>query len=265
MRQKKKNKISKLKKIFIAGILVILVILLFLLVRLGIFNIKYVNVNLLDLSCVSKPQILNSLQIKGRNFFLLNSQSVVNTITSKFICVEKVALAKKFPDQVTINVYNRQPKAELLTLINKESSASSLLENSATPSAQQLQDTYLVDNQGIIFFKGANNEDIPKIYTYDLSQGIGQRMAGDYAKNIFTILDKVKVFGLETKTSVIVNNYYVIFSSPKVIFRLDNSIDIQIASLQLILEKAKIDLKSMEFIDLRYDKPVVKYTPKKNG
>lgn len=265
MRQKSKKKFSIVKKIPIAVGFCIFVGLLFLLFKSGILNIKNVEMHSVDLSCASKSQLLNSAQIKGKNFFLVDSQSVSNIITAKFICVKSVALVKTFPDQVKMNVLNRQAKAQLITLKNSESSASSLLENTATPSAHEYQNFYLIDDEGTIFSKSLNSDTISKIYIYDSSQNIGQKLAGSNAKNILAIFDKVKLFGLDTKNSVIVNNYYIIFSLPKVIFRLDSSIDIQLASLQLILEKAKIDLKSMEFIDLRYDKPVVRYTPKKNG
>ena len=62
------------------------------------------------------------------------------------------------------------------------------------------------------------------------------------------------------------DNYLIVFpqvDNPKVFFRLDNEIDLQLASLQLILEKAKIDERILEFIDLRFDKPIVRFAPKK--
>ncbi|MBI4038755.1 hypothetical protein HY384_02235 [Candidatus Daviesbacteria bacterium] len=54
-------------------------------------------------------------------------------------------------------------------------------------------------------------------------------------------------------------------NNPRIIFRLSNSLDVQLASLQLILGKAKIDGSRLEFIDLRFDKPVLKFTPKESN
>ena len=87
-------------------------------------------------------------------------------------------------------------------------------------------------------------------------------------KTSLQILRAVKKLGFDSLTTQILDNFFLIYPtslSPKVIFRLDQRIDVQIASLQLILEKAKMYSESLEFIDLRFDKPIVKFAPKKNG
>ena len=79
-------------------------------------------------------------------------------------------------------------------------------------------------------------------------------------------MDAVKKMGISVNESFLNDSFFIIkdeTSVIKVIFRLKNEVDIQLASLQLILDKAKIDEKELEFIDLRFDKPVVRYAPKK--
>ncbi|KKS13713.1 MAG: hypothetical protein UU67_C0020G0034, partial [Candidatus Daviesbacteria bacterium GW2011_GWB1_41_5] len=55
----------------------------------------------------------------------------------------------------------------------------------------------------------------------------------------------------------------IIFAQYKVILSLQKDIPLQLASLQLITEKAKIDGRLIEVVDTRFNKPVVVYAPKK--
>ena len=80
-----------------------------------------------------------------------------------------------------------------------------------------------------------------------------------------TILDKVKIYRLSITEASIFEDVLMNNTAPKIIFKLRNDIDKQIASLQLILEKAKMETSKLEFIDLRFDKPIVRIAPKKNG
>ena len=80
--------------------------------------------------------------------------------------------------------------------------------------------------------------------------------------NIIKIFDKTKSLGIEIKQAWLRENILVTETIPKMIFKLDN-VDSQLASLQLILSEAKIESKELEIIDLRFDKPVIKFAPEK--
>ena len=47
------------------------------------------------------------------------------------------------------------------------------------------------------------------------------------------------------------------------IFLLDRDNQKELASLQLILQRNRIDLRSIESVDLRFDKPIVTFEKKK--
>lgn len=264
MRRKSKKNLPLLKILIIAAIFILLFI--FLLFRLHFFNIQKIEITGSDLSCAGQEKIVDSSQILGKNFFTVNTKELTASIIRKFICIKNVTLFKIFPNKIRIEVITRSPQVKLITLKNFESSSSSsLLENVATPAAEQSLDTYLVDKDGVFFAKGSSGLDIPAVFIYNANISLGKKLENGTAENSLKILDKLNLFGLNVKSSLILDNFFIIYTSPKIIFRLDGDIDAQIASLQLILRKAKIDSSQVEFIDLRFDKPIIKIAPKKNG
>lgn len=256
------------------GVVLFLILLLSLLFKSGFFNIKKIEITGKDSNCISQDQLIASSQIIGRNLFSLDTINLTKKIEGKFICIKEITLSKILPNRIKAEVWYRQPKATLITLKDNEASASSILENIATPSANQSQTAYLMDDKGVVFSKDVQNLSIPKIFLYDPNLFLGKREEENRTKNILKILNKAEIFGLDINTTMISGNYFIIFSTPKVIFKLDNNVDTQIASLQLILKIAKInrrtvptevgiDESNLEFIDLRFDKPIIKIAPKK--
>ena len=237
--------------------------LVFVVFKWGLLNITQVEISNSQLECTDETQIRNSTNIIGHNVFLINFENIKKNLKAKFICIRNVDLSLVFPNKIKIKISGRQPVATLMLLQNKEASSSSILENIATPSAKESQDAYLIDSEGVIFYKSTGRFNIPNIFIKDVNLSLGKEPEGDNTKNSLKILDKVKTFGLDVKTSVVLDNFFIIFSYPRVIFLLDDRVDVQIASLKLILAEAKIDLKELEFIDLRFDKPIVKFAPKK--
>lgn len=265
MRRISKQKNSIFLKFWIAGIILFLILFAFLFFKSGIFNVKEVEVAGKGIDCVNLKQIIDSSQIKGKNIFLFDATNLIKNIKEKFVCVKEVFLFKSLFSKVKIEITGRQPAAKLVVLKGEEASASSFLENIATPSATASEGDFLIDSEGVIFSKDTNAINVPIIFHYDQSLSLSKSLKSGNAQNALKIFNKVKTFGLNVNSAIILNESFIVFSSPKIIFRLDNNIDTQIASLQLILEKAKIDEGSMEFIDLRFDKPIIRSTPKKNG
>lgn len=265
MRSQKKHNFSNLPKIVLAVFVIIFVAAIFLITRSGFFIIKQIEVTSNKVSCADEHQLKTYSGLLGQNFFLVNSGQVAKDIKLKFICVKNVTLTRSFLDKssffdkVRIEVTPREPVAVLVLLKEKEVTRFAVEENLATPSAQDVEDSSLVDDEGVIFSKDTGGIYVPKIYSY----------APDILlNNALKILDKVLVFGIEVKDTLINTGFFIINPSgdrPKIIFRLNDEIDIQLASLQLIQEQAKIESKELEFIDLRFDKPIVKFAPKKNG
>lgn len=224
------------------------------------FTIKRIDIEAKNVSCADENQIKNSSGLLGQNFFLINSSKTENDLKKKFVCIKSAAVSKFLPDKIRLQISSREAFAVLAFLKNKEASFS------ATPSADEVSDYYMADNEGVVFGKGVRDLNIPQIFIYNYEISIGQKLTGEIS-NALRILDKIKTLGIQiNKAWIREGNFIITSSSPasQIIFRLSNDVDIQLASLQLILDKAKIDVSSLEFIDLRFDKPVVKFAPKKS-
>lgn len=234
------------------------------------FTVKQVEIDTSQLACVEENQLRNALGLLGQNFLMLDQKKLTKNLKEKFICIGDVNLSRVFPDKVGIKITARQPVATLVALKEKEASLSSLIENIATPAAKLIKDSYLVDNEGVIFSKNTSDADIPRIYAYDLEISLGKKLENNLIDNSLKILERIKTFGINVIEAWISDGVFIVlgdsgtFFRGKIIFDLEGRIDIQLASLQLILAEAKIDLKELEFIDLRFDKPIVRFVPEKN-
>lgn len=246
------------------GLIVLFLTSALFLLRSDVFIIRTVSVRTEKVACANSNQIKNSIQLLGQNFFLFNSAKVRENIKNNFLCVRDVETSRHFPSSVSIFVSGREPKVLLLVFKNREATQGATFENIATPSAEQLAnaDGFLVDREGVIFEKADNLVDIPKIYYYGSDISLGQK-SKDGLVDSLKILEKVKLYGLDIRISHLSDEIFIM-NPPKIIFKIGQNIDAQVASLQLILNQAKIEEKELEFIDLRFDKPVVKLAPKKN-
>lgn len=223
--------------------------------RSALFNISNIEIATYDLKCIGEEDLKNASALLGRNFFLIDSAEIEKILKKKFICIKSVSLYKKLPHSVKLEVKGRLPFAQIISLQNKIATFSAE-ENIATPSAEEIKSRQIIDDEGVVFEKARDVVDIPKVYVPDF----------EIAKSdLLKILQKIKTFKLEIKEAFVADDNLIIAGMPKIIFRLDSKIDTQLASLQLILNEAKIDFSLLELIDLRFDKPVVKLAPKKNG
>ncbi len=259
-REKHKKK-PRFLKISVIIALAVFAGLIFTVYKSNFFAIKKIEIEAGNISCADTEQLKNSLNILGQNFFLINFSKIENDLKKKFICIKTASGSKFLPDKVRIKISNRQAVAILASLRSEEATFS------ATPSADLVSDNYLIDNEGVVFGKVDSDLNIPKILIYNQEIFISQK-PGVEISNAIKILDKIKSLSIQINKAWINQGIFVInstFPVSQMIFRLDGDINIQLASLQLILDKAKIDLKEMEFIDLRFDKPVVKFAPIKHG
>lgn len=243
----------------------LIIILAILVWRFGIFSVKDFEVKTENINCVDENQIKNSVSIKGQNFFFIDKNKIENNLKKKFICIKSAEISKSFPGKLTLKLFGRQTVAALINLKTNEASVSALLDNVATPSAQEAKGVYGVDEENIIFTKDIDQAALPKIYTGSTSISLGK--SDDSMKDALKIFEKIKTFGESVDKGWKKDEDFIVYltNSTKIVFRLNSSLDIQLASLQLILSKAKIDSKEVEFIDLRFDKPVVKFAPKKKN
>lgn len=261
------KKSSPKKRFLIVILMLVFLSLIFLFLNSRIFIINTIEVRKEKVDCADDNQIADTSGLRGLNFFIAANDQAEKKLKSKFLCIKSTSLSKIFPSKVNLEVLGREPAMVLINLQVEEASDSSLLDEiMATASAQvsENKDQFLVDNEGVLYAKNDNLDIVaPRLYFSNTKLTGGEVIKGDLLKNALVILNKLKELGFNVLDAKILDNkFLVINSTPKAIFKLDREIDIQLASLQLILQKAKMESSDLEFIDLRFDKPVVKFAPK---
>lgn len=269
-RKKKSKKIPN--KIISIVLVLIMILFVFFITKTNLFSIKNINVLMKNkLNCVSDNQLIEISAFKGKNLFLVNEKQI-QEITKKYFCVKSIKISKVFPDKVEMTTLGREPFAKIMNLKDNHASISAFIENTASPSAEASADAFLIDDEGMAFSLDTQNLDIPEIFIYPEQTvlSLGYKFKENVFNSILKIFDKIKTLNLDAKTTLSVDdslaekkNIFIIFSNPKIVFNLKEKIESQTASLQLILEKAKIDSEDLDFIDLRFDKPVIRIAPKK--
>lgn len=267
--RKKKN---PLKLIFVVIIFLSFLVLSYFLTT-SFFQIKQLEVKG-ELSCVTSEDFKNSVGIKNQNLFTFNKNSLGESI-KKFPCLKEVVIKKDFPDKLTIELIRRNAVFLIITnTVDASNSAILSEENESTSSAESSHsailnfptvkdgDKWLVDEEGVVFGQNQNVELFtPVIYT-DREVFLGFVFPDNFSRDILLIVERLKEFGLNYKALLVESSNFYVDSVPKVVFSLNENLERQLASLQLILEKAKIENENIEFIDLRFDKPIVKYGKK---
>lgn len=255
------------KRIVILGIAFFIFAVLFLSLKLNIFTIKSFSYEPLFLSCADSDKIKSSTNLIGQNIFLVNFKKEERNLKSNFLCIKNISFSKSFPDKVKLTFQERQPVANLVEVMNATSSAVLKKFVEASSSAKfnfpsNEDKNLLVDSEGVVYVRSTSNTKVPLLFVNDLNLSLGQKVDQEILNSLI-ILERIKAFGLNITEASIFEGALMINTTPKIIFALGSDISEQTASLQLILEKAKINLSQLEFIDMRFDKPIVKIAPKK--
>lgn len=277
--QRNRQKRFRYKKLFFV------IMIIFLLTTAGyglyqskVLNIKSVEVRKTNISCATEQEIKDNLAIEGLNIFFIDTPILERKITTKFLCVNTVKLTKHFPGKIVIEVDGRAPVFIATVFKTRESSGSasliSLLEQIASPSAEasgsakvsmEEGKSFLINSDGGIF-AGDTNMDYPKVSFVDFDFIVGQRIDLNLVKQILTIFDKLKVLNVKfDDVRVYPTSDVVINSDHLIVLNIKEDVQKQLASLQLILEKAKIDNEELILVDLRFDKPIIRYGKKKGN
>lgn len=261
MRHRHRRKFIGKKLYFFAVLLIIIVVVT---INAKLLSIQKISING-SVFCIQDYKLLRTDKLKGENFFLVNIRKFETEIQNEYICVGKINVKKQFPNSIQLEILERKPELTIINIDN-EASQSAIILNSLAASASSLErlpkkESFVADDGGVVF-SNLKRDDLPKIYLQNNTK-LGQKIDKILIQKILEALNKIKIFGITPIASLLTseNNYFV-YSNPKIYFDLKGNLDFQLASLQLILKTAKIDT-NIEFIDLRFDKPVVKLAPKK--
>ncbi|MBI2600917.1 FtsQ-type POTRA domain-containing protein [Candidatus Daviesbacteria bacterium] len=248
-----------------------------------IFLIKEFKLTKDRTDCIDTNEIENNLTTEKYNFFTIDKKPILANLQKRFYCVKDLKVKKVLPDKIELILSNREKKA-VVTSLGKEASISALiLDASFDSSASAIasysglikgdKERFFIDREGMVFDRALEENNLPTIYLAG-NLKLGEKIAGDQIIKVLEIVEKLASFGMPVKDAKFISEKDLAVNSlPYVVFNLAADIYPQLASLQLILNKAKIDNrnisqgeiseKNIEFIDLRYDKPVVRLAPEK--
>lgn len=252
---------------YISFILLLLTIIFSLIYLFKSITFKKLVINIDNADCIDKKQVENIVRISNKNFLTYSFETEKQTLEKKIVCIKAINFKKSFPDKLAVNIYARKPSVIFFTAMESSSSARNIDEiiNPATDSAKILPEflnNFVSDDEGVIFSKAAK-DGIYKVNLLNQQLKIGDKIDIEIIKGILQIFINLNSLGINAWQNYLDSkDFYIKGDSKIIILNLNNKLNTQIASLQLILQKAKIENENIEFIDLRFDKPVVRYGKK---
>lgn len=202
-------------------------------------------------SCTTTGEIGKTAGVLGENIFFIDNKKVEKKIKDKFLCIRTANLQKSIPDKIKLDLKNRRAVLTLIPAVSDESTESA----KPKPVGQGV----LVDDEGVIFALDEAKTNQPAVFIMEQELSPGKKIDQILILGVLQAIEKIRKLGTNEQDPFIYNKQFHIGQKPKIIFNLNENLDRQLASLQLILDQAKMDEKEVEFLDLRFDKPIVKY------
>lgn len=274
MFSKKSRKTHQVKKFLILAACVLFTTALLFALNSKIFKANRIDITLNKLSCVTVSEVKNNLPLVNQNIFTLSSDEILGQLGDKYPCIKQVFIHRLLPNNINLEFVGREAalsfrptdlqEASISAVLNQLSQKVSTQSTQATGSVtEQTTNQFLVDSDGVVFATTSEMVYVPSILFWDNNLKVGDRLEQREISNLLSVFDKLKVFNLPiTEVKIYPSRVLIISSTTTIIFDLNKDIQNQLAALQLILDKAKIDEENMVFIDLRFDNPVVKYAPR---
>lgn len=216
---------------------------------------------------IKKIYVTSEVEIKkddlifnfDKSYFETDPDKIILDITKKYPEIESADLKKNFPGSVSLVIKKRTPVAVAVNGFLTES----LVEAEATGSA----------NIKYGFEKKDNQEFLIDIYGRLLNKIEGEfptigldlqnKSAGD------SITSAPAIFMLQLLQKISEKPLWIVNNENKIVFYnydgsfiiMDSSISLeeQLSSLQLITNRFRIEGRKFEYLDLRFQKPVVKF------
>jgi|SRR3989344_1208298 len=272
---KEKKSARRLQRVLVLLCSIGIVSLIYIIFVSPLFRISNIEVKLDKINCTDENAIKEAINLNNQWIFKID-KSFEESLKRKFSCIHQISSQIVLPSSFQINASGRQPLA-VIKILKPESSQSAVLaepliisSDSAKVIRQSFLDfsklvsdsSFIVDSEGVVFAVG-EDPSLPILFLAGGNLKLGEIVKDDLVKNAVMILSGLKVLNLNVSSSKIVGNSLVINSEPKILFALVRDIKDQLASLQLILQEAKMEDATMEFVDLRFRNPVVKYMEKK--
>lgn len=234
-----------------------------LVLKTDIFKVSALKISMYNLNCVTASQLQSESGLLNSFIFMVNQDKIKQDLKNKFSCIKDVSTTINFPKEVAMNITGRTPLAkvssykvhpDLLKVLEATPSSQSALIDWSLPQDNQDNRSF-IDEEGVVF-DGTSDSNLPTLFlaSNQINTNLAENLRDIFSKHKDIVSDSLKIKALP--------NYLLFITQPKLIFSLEKDILRQTTSLQLILEKAKIDQRNVDSVDLRFDKPIVVYQQK---
>lgn len=192
----------------------------------------------------------------GRSIIFVNQKRLESEIRKNFLTINQVTVTKNLPNQISVSLTPRLPTAEI--------DVWSATDSGKIDSAKKRPRIRLVsDETGYLFAQVASTSGIPVINIFlDREIRVGDRLQGERVKEAIDILDQLKKSSLEVAVVELVGVEAIkvrLKTQMIVVFSGQKEVEDQVASLQAVIDRHRMEKREIIQIDLRYNKPVVKY------
>lgn len=277
----KGKKVSGVVPFFLLGLGALLVFAS--IAKFGFFYVKFVTFKPPQISCATEGELLEKTQVLGMFFLQVKPGSVESKLKKEFMCIDSVRIVKKLPSKLELAITERRPAAAVTVI--RERVLDLDLKN-ASPSSQSaisildfdvLQATvsgkFLTDADGFLFADYSDGfSSLPMLFVAGNKLRKGGQVVDNFIGNALKVVGKLNDMSIPFSSVKIEKEFLLVDGEQKLAFGLHKDLNRQLASLQLILSRAKMKSgdssskqgpQKIEKIDLRFDKPIVVYGLKK--
>ncbi|MCS6956783.1 MAG: hypothetical protein NZM02_03005 [Patescibacteria group bacterium] len=219
-----------------------LVFLFFIFIKL-FFN--FFTIKKIEILNFEKENLLGLEEIKKQQIFFLDEQKIKNILLKKNPKIKDVKIKVKYPDLIIVDIV----KDEEIAFLETDNGYFYLSEN------------------GKIIFKSKNkkSEFLPKINFYQKlnfnSYLPGEKIYFKEINDVLKILQKMNEINVKI-ISVDINGVGMLLfylDDKKIFFSSEKNIDAQWFQFEQIFKQFKIEGRNYKEIDLRFDKPIIRF------
>ena len=197
-----------------------------------------------EIKIINNDFIIGLEEYKNRNLIFISEKNIEENLLKKNSAVNKVSIEKKYPSTLIINVTVEKPLAHLIAS----------------------QGFFYLSSQGEILSKSKSpDKSLPLIRHYQKlnSQTFkpGDMLGYKDIIQALNLLKAVQEFGFKIDNVDINGVNMILFNlgDKKIIFSSERQVAEQIYQWQQIIKQFKVEGKAFKEIDLRYDKPIVRF------
>lgn len=208
-----------------------------------VFKIEKVQVELLVESkpFVAPVEQMNKLaaNLKGDSLILLNEQDIMHDWQTRMPSLEKVYVHKELPNTVIIEYVPRVAYSQLVSP----------------------QDTFLVDREGYIFAKTEQVDYLPKVLTDQEDIAIGTTTSAKGVRLSQHLIEGLRNTNPRLKSILLRDGVLEITMTgdPKLLISDDKAALPTLREINAIFSKFAADEKYAKEVDMRFDRPVLRY------